>query len=640
MNDQFPHLFQPLKVKNIVFKNRIEASPMGNVPSHHFISSFPDYGGVMFYDKSIGGAGALHVVSHGLDSSNSYISNGHDPFEKYQRDITQEQLSVGKQAGAVTSLVLGINSVWNDQLMGPSALEVFGKKYQELPKELIAPMIEDLAKKAVKCKEFGFDELMLDIAHDSIVAQFMAPSYNHRTDEYGGSYENRFRFAHELIHRVREAVGNDFVIELRLSAVLHVPGSYEFEEMVRFIQTIENEIDIVNVASGMDDNRLGNVNAVAMCFLPHNKNVAYAEEIKKQCNVIVSVGGSIMSAKEGEEILANGSADMIMYGRALIADPFLPNKAKAGKSEDIVPCLRCNYCYHVATDHYQTVCSVNPRFYREKRVPLKLEKAEIQKKVAVIGAGPAGCMAALTAFKRGHEVDLYEKSDEVGGQLKCADYGGIHKQDLKRYKDYLKIQIEKSGVHFYPRTAAVPEILTDKGYDVVIVAIGAKPIDLPIAAIKEPVVSNFDYAMKHIDELGEHVVIIGGGTDGMELAVQLADLNKKIDVIEKSSQIAGSANMLYKYALDQELKNIHVNVHLNTCVKEINDKHVLVEKTDKSIDAIPYDNVVYAVGMKSKAEEAMTFSDTAEEVYYIGDCKKVAKVLEAVNEAYFIASNL
>lgn len=640
MNKKFPNLFKPLKVKNIVFKNRIEASPMGNVPSHHFISAFPDYGGVMFYDKSIGGAGALHVVSHGLDSSNSYVSNGHDPFEKYQRDITREQLSVGKQVGAVTSLALGINSVWNDELMGPSTLETYGRKYKEVPEELIKQMIEDLVQKAVKCKAFGFDELLLDIAHDSIVAQFMAPAYNKRTDGYGGSYENRFRFATELVHRVREAVGENYVIEVRLGAELHIPGSYKFEEMLRFIKSVENEIDIVNVTSGMDDNRLGNVNAVAMCFLPHKKNVIYADAIKKNCDVLVSVGGSIMTPEEGEEILANGSADLIMYGRALNADPFLPNKAKAGKSEDIVPCLRCNSCYHIATDHYQTVCSVNPRYYREKRVPLKVEPAEIKKKVAVIGAGPAGCMAAVTASKRGHMVDLYEASDEAGGQLKLAEYGGIHKQDLKRYKDYMNAQVKKSDLNFIPNTAATPELLLGKGYDAIVVAIGAKPIHLSIASINEPIIGNFDYAFKNIEKLGEHVVIIGGGTIGMEFAIQLSAMGKEVDVIEMTDHVAGSSNILYKYALEQELKKVTVNIHLNAAAKEIRNDKVVVEKIDKSIEEISYDNVVYAIGMRPKMDEAMAFSDVADEVYYVGDCKKVAKVLEAVNEAYFIAANM
>lgn len=640
MNKFFPNLFKPLRVKNIVFKNRIEASPMGVVPSHHFISAFPDYGGVMFHDKSIGGAAALHIVSHGLTSTNGYISNGHDPFEKYQRDIMREQLSVGQQSGAITSLVLGINSVINDVLMGPSDLDGFGKKYVGLPQEEISKMIDDLVSKAVQCKDFGFDELLLDIAHDSIVAQFMAPAYNKRTDQYGGSVENRFRFAKELITRVREALGDDFVIELRLSAVLHIPGSYEFEEMLQFIKSVEDKIDIVNVISGMDENLLGNVNAVAMCFLPHSKNVNYAEAIKKNCDVFVSVGGAVMTPEEGEEILASGAADLIMYGRSLIADPFLPNKAKCGKSDEITPCLRCNSCYHIATNHYQTVCSVNPRYNRENRVPLELKPAKTSKKVAVIGAGPSGCMAAATAAKRGHSVDLYEASSEVGGQLKLAEYGGMHKQDLKRYKDYMKTQIEKSDVTFIPNTIVTPASLSEKDYDVVIVAIGAESFILPLSPIDEPRVSNFDYAMKNIEKLGQNIVIIGGGTIGMEFAIQLSELGKNVDVIEKTDHIAGASNLLYKYALDHALSHTDVKIHLNTIVEKINNGFLTTKNKENHTKEIPYDNVVYAIGMKPKKEEALSFMETAEEVYYIGDCKKVAKVLEAVNDGYFIAANL
>lgn len=639
MNKYYPHLFSPIRIKNRVYKNRIEASPMGVVPTHHFISSLPDYGGVSFFDKSLGGVGAMHIVSHGATHSHSYVSNGSDPFQKYQLDITQEQMSVGKQHGAVTSICLGVETMRNGQLLGPSELQIDGKNLIETTIEMINEIIDHVVDKAITAKKFGFDAITLDIAHDSPVALFMAPRYNKRLDQYGGVVENRFRFARELVKKVRSAVGLDFIIELRLSAVLHLEASYEFEEMLEFIKEIENDIDIVNVCSGMDEVIEGNVHAVTMLFQPHLKNVQFAQKIKEKCAVYVSVGGAIMTPQEAEEIIATQKADFVMLGRSLLADPFWPKKAEEGRSEDIVPCLRCNYCYHIATKHFQTMCSVNPRLYREKRVPLTLTKTKNIKKVAIIGGGPAGCKAALIASQKGHIVDLYEKDARLGGQLNVAQWGGNHKVDLKRYRDYLETQILKSDIHLILNTEVSKEFLQSKNYDTIIVAVGAVPIIPQIEGVTNKNVFNCIEVFEKIDCLDQNIVIIGGGSIGVELGIHLAEMNKNVTILEKNAELASQSHLLYKAGLKEALKKQHnLNVFINTNVEKIMDDKVIFEVNHQK-HCLEYNQVILACGMKSR-ESAFDYYGIVDETYIVGDCKKVGKVLEATNEAYFIAAHL
>ena len=220
--------------------------------------------------------------------------------------------------------------------------------------------------------------------------------------------------------------------------------------MLYFIKSVEDYVDIVNVSCGMDCYYEANVHSVPSVFEPHMYNVEFAQRVKENCNVLVSVVGAIMAPEEMEEIIASGKADAVMIGRQLVADPFFPpKKILEGREEDIVPCLRCLYCYHIASEHSNVVCSVNPRFRRENRVPLKLEKTAHPKKVVVIGGGPGGMKAALTAEERSHQVILLEKSDRLGGQINVADFDE-YKLDLRRYRDYLLVQMGKSHIERTP----------------------------------------------------------------------------------------------------------------------------------------------------------------------------------------------
>lgn len=638
---RYPNLFSPKQVKNLMFRNRIVAAPMGVIPSHIYLSSI-NYGGISVYDKSLGGAAVINVSSHGSQGNDKYQAHGGDPFEKYQRDVTREQLCVAKQAGALCSFELGLTGMDEDGVLyGPSDVPFNGKTAREMPEEVMRKFAARYAAKVKKIMEFGFDMALMHFGHDSLAAQFLSPAFNKRADAFGGSIENRMKFPIMVIDAVREAVGRDYVLEMRISAVQYIKDSYPFEDVLAFVKAVEDKIDIVNVSCGMDVYHEGNVHAMTTIFEPHLKNMAYAERIKKECNVLVDVVGAVMTPDEAEEVLAAGKADFIMSGRQLVADPFWPQKALEGRPEDIVPCLRCTYCYHIATDHNLTVCSVNPRFRRELRVPLQVPKATKTKHVVVVGGGPAGMKAALVACERGHRVTLIEKNGCLGGQLLCADHGGTHKIDLKRYKDYLVTQVKKSAIRLFLRTEATPDFVRSLEPEALIVAVGASPITPRIKGIDSRHVLQATKAYEDLNQIGSRVVVVGGGVVGCEIGLELAESGRDVSIVEMTDTLSAQGNMLYRIGLRQHMERCeNLRSYLESTCVEVTDDSVTIRRKDGTEEYLKADTVILSAGMRANKEQAHALYNIVPETYMVGDCYKVAKVMEATNDAYFIAANL
>jgi len=327
-----------------------------------------------------------------------------------------------------------------------------------------------------------------------------------------------------------------------------------------------------------------------------------------------------------------------MIGRQLVADPFFPQKAQEGHEEDIVPCLRCLYCYHIASEHANVVCSVNPRFRRENRVPLKLEKAERAKKVVVIGGGPGGLKAALTTAERGHKVILLEKTGRLGGQINCSDYDD-YKQDLRRYRDYLLTQIKKSKVEVRLNTEATPELVKELEPEALIVAVGAELVTPPIPGVEHA--RQAVEAYPDLNKMKGKIVVIGGGTIGSEMGLELAERGNEVHIVEITDKLAEKGNMLYRIAIRQHMEKCEtLHTMTETKCKEIRKDGVVVEGKDGKEQFLEADYVLLATGLRSRKDLAHSFFGIVPETAMIGDCDRVAKVLEATNEAYFIAANL
>lgn len=641
INHKYKKLFSPLKVKNLVYRNRIVCTPMGTVPTHTTLSS-TDYGTVSAYDKALGGSAMMNMTYHGSQTDKVFELCGGDPFAKYEMDVIREELSVHKAGGALVSFGIAFPWHYDHQLYTPSGRPFAGRGAKQITSEIIDKQLDVIEDKCRKVKEFGFDSLIADLSCDTMITQFLAPGFNDRDDEWGGSFENRARAGVEFIKRARKAVGPDFVIELRMSAELFMPGSYTFEELCKFVGLVKNDIDIMNIMVGMDEYHEASVKMCPMIFEPHMGNVKYAKIMRELYpDLLINLCTGIMTPEEGEYIISNNIADLVTYGRSLNADPYWPIKAQTGHEDDIVPCIRCNQCYNAATKHFDTACSVNPRYRRENRVPLKLPRAEEAKKVVIVGGGPAGMKAAQTACEKGHHVTILEAGNQLGGQLNIADKGK-YKIDLHRYKNYLIRQIEKSNIEVKLDTVATRDMVKSLNPDVLILAIGSEPKVLFFEDDKSVQTYQMADWLKNGQTLGKNVVVVGGGSVGCEEALTIADEDpeKKVTIVEYGNILAPNGNDLYKAGLYQHLDAQTNLVQLtNAAFCGIKEGKVIIKINEetKEIDA---DTVLISVGFTPKTDAVLKFFGITPATYYVGDCKSVHTVMEATNDSYFIAASI
>lgn len=343
---------------------------------------------------------------------------------------------------------------------------------------------------------------------------------------------------------------------------------------------------------------------------------------------------------EAERIIADGKADCVAMGRALLADPELPNKARTGRTNEIVPCLRCVSCYHVATEYFTRGCAVNPVFGRGDRVKSDLANPGPGKHVVIVGGGPAGLKAALTAVERNHRVTLFEKSGELGGLINVAEHEP-RKIDLKNYKSYLIGRVLNSNVQIHLNTEATPAMIKEMDPDTVIVAVGSVPDVPPIAGVDSPNVVQALDAYGKISTLGKKVVIIGGGEIGCELGLVTSEAGINTTVIEMTDQLAARGNLLYQNGLKILMeKEKNLSWKLETTCDEITDKGVTMIDKNGNEAFIPADSVILATGMKPLRDLAESFYGLVYDVKIIGDCVHPRKMDDAIHEGFFAVTSI
>lgn len=631
MNIKYKNLFSPITVNKMVLKNRIIAAPIVSHISREKVTS-----GV---SMAIIGCGFINE-EHANVKPREYM------FSKYNLEETRKKLEFYRQGGAKVSLELmhagmyaGLNG--NDYVYGPcntirdDGVQVKGMNLDDMEK-----VAAKFAEAAVDAKEMGFDMIILHFAHGWLITQFLSPSWNKRKDEFGGSIENRIKFPMMIIKTVREAVGDDFPIDIRLNGHDWVYPSIQLDDAVYFAKQAEKYIDMIHITAGTDINREGNVHMATTSLEEHCVNINLSKKFKENLNIPITVVGGIETPAEAENIISNGYADCVALGRGLVADPLWAKKALDNRENDIVPCLRCLYCFHISTNHKCVGCAVNPRYNKEDDYPLVLEKAKYRKKVVIIGGGPAGMKAALTCAERGHEVILLEKSASLGGALKCADYDE-YKRDLKKYKDYLIYQVGKSSIEVRTGIDVTKEYVEDIKPDAIMIAVGAHPITPKIPGVNSQNVIQAVDAYPILNSIKDRVVIIGGGTIGCELGLELAKRRKNVTIIEMTGMLNSQANMLYKVALRQHMnKYENLRTILNTTCIEIRDNEVITSDYNKNQNKIECDQVILAVGMKPNRELANSFYGIVPDTYILGDCNKVARVKEATEDAYYFSLNV
>lgn len=623
INKRFEKLLSPIKIGNMILKNRIVSTPCYGVEI-----------------KAKGGAALVIEGSINVACEKSFWDiNTPYSFSKYELIKRKQQVNNAHFYGAKIGAELFHAGMWcrvpeDDFSYGPSDtyLKTEHRQVKGLDEKQMLVIANAYAKTARDAKECGYDEIFLHFAHGWLASSFLSPLWNKRKDEYGGSIENRARFPMMIIKAVREAVGPLFPIEMRINGADRLEGGISLEDVTKFCELASEYLDIIQISSGHDMIRDGNVHMASTNLLPRNYNVPLAKEIKKHVNnCLVYAVGAIQDMDEAERLLKNGDIDLIGLGRELIADPELPHKLMENRSEDIRPCLRCNYCYHIATNRKNQGCSVNPIVIRN--IPQNLVIPPKKEKVVIIGAGPAGLKAALTASEIGHSVTLIEKENEVGGLLRYISKEHF-KSEYLRYLNYLKIQLKKSNVNLLLNTNATKELIVNLNPDRLIVAIGGELVIPKIQGIENSMTCL--EAIEHPCKIGNKVIIIGGGVVGLELALGLAlEEKKQVAVIEATDKIASTANELYKVALNQKIKEASKNLTILKNTKCLStEKDGVVVLKDGLTEHIVADTIITAVGIKPKSDEAFSFYGITADTSMAGDCINTRIILEATFEGY------
>lgn len=533
---------------------------------------------------------------------------------------------------------------------------------REMSKEDIDDAIRCFAEAAHRAQRAGLDMVEIIGSAGYLISQFLSPKINKRTDEYGGDMENRMRFGLEVASAVREAVGPDYAVGIRLAGNDFVPGSHTNKESAVFAAAVQPYVDMINVTGGWHECSVPQL----PCDLPRGAFHYLARGIKNAVNVPVAASNRINNPKLAEWFIENGISDFVCMGRALIADPDLPAKAMAGNDEDIRPCTGCN---QVCFDHVMKLrpigCMVNPAAGREaKRV---ITPAETKRKVMVIGGGVGGCEAALTAAVRGHDVVLYERDNHLGGQVEWAA-GPTEKPEFPTLLNFYRTQLPKQGVTVKLGQEITVAQVADSDVDAVVVATGAKPLEIPIpGADMDHVVQVWDVLRGRVP-VGDRVVIVGGGSVGCETAVWLARTGcltpdeyyflstwkaetpetldellwngiKQVSVVEMQKRLGKDLGSR-RWIVMSKLKKLGVERHAMTKVTRITAEGVVCDGPEGEV-TLPADTVIMALGATPENGLLESLKEIqGKEIIAAGDCKKVAKIPEAIEAGFLAACNL
>ena len=638
--NNYPKLLSPKRVGNILFKNRIFTAPTGVHALQHGELSFQEPVLTHFGNRARGGAAM--VTCTGVQINPNIQSDGsHLHINPYTTEGLRSLYELAARVhhfGAVASMQLSDQYRYDQYYAVSPGLKKLGRDSVEMPKEMIAQKAKMFADAAEIVKKAGFDMCMLHFGHATDNAQFLSERFNKRTDEFGGSLENRARYLTMTLDAIRERCGKNFLIELRFSASEVDPEGITVEDSIQLVKLLEGKVDLLHCSCGMNTARYFTTTHPSG-FLPDTPNVQYAEAIKKSGTSIPVVAiGAIQNLEQAEEIIASGKADFVSIARGVIADPELGSKAYAGKPEDVRPCIKCFKCHDGACYYDHFVCSVNPTIGIEDKLDRYILPTGGGKKICVVGGGPAGMQAAVYLADRGHRVTLFESRDHLGGQLNFADYAEF-KRDLGRFKKYLITQVEKRDIDLRLNTKATPELLTAEKPDHVILALGAEPLVVPIPGVENTVKAPEVFGNE--DKLGQKLVIIGGGQVGAETGIHLARLGKDVTILEMQSKIAPDAWFTYKWAMDIELnerENLKAIVN-GRCSKIEEGKVIYIDPEDKE-QILQADSVVLCVGFKSNTQAAESLILPGVPFTMIGDCKAVGTVQQAVRSAFDVAMTL
>ncbi len=641
----FKKLFEPLTINGVLLPNRTVVPAMvscycaedGTATEQyiafHEARARGGWGMIITEDYAVDKRGKAYRYLAGLWSDDQIASHRELTRRVHQYDakILAQIYHCGRKTKSAITGSLPV---------APSAIP--NLKGVEMPVELtleeIAELVEKFGDAAVRAREAGFDGVEIHGAHGYLIGQFLSPSSNFRTDKYGGPFMNRLRFPLEIIANIRKKVGPDFLVGYRISADEKIMGGYTIEDTKTIAPIIEKAgVDFIDVSAGTGDGYW----IIPPASTPSAWLAAATGEIRKTVSVPVITVSRINDPLVAEQVLASGNADLVAMGRASLIDADMPNKAREGRLDDIRKCIGCNVgCTGGIYANVPITCVLNPELSREAEGDV--QPAATPRKVAVVGAGPAGLEAAWTAARAGHHVTVYEKSGRAGGQFRFAAAVPC-KGDIAAFINWQVTQLERLGVPIIYNTEVDADLLRRDPPDLVIVATGSVPLKPAIPGIdKKHVIHAVDLLGGKII-VGTHNVVVGGGQTGSGSALYLGLLSKnalerRVTVIEKGPDIATEDNLHNKLALIDNLASARVRVITNSEVVEIRDDCVVVKGETEEL--IPADTVVIAVGSVSDNALADSLKKAGFTVQVIGDAASVRQVRDATQEGYAAGKNI
>ena len=651
MKNDYPHIFSPLTVKNMTIKNRIVMMPMGTTYGEQ--NGEMSFLHINYYEqRAKGGTGLIIVENASIDSPQG--SNGttqlridHDNYlprlfkfcENIHRYGTKIAIQINHAGASAISSRINMQPV--------SASDVPSKEGGEIPRPLSREEILHIVKKygeaAKRAQTAGFDAVEIHAGHSYLISQFLSPITNKRTDEFGGSVENRTRFCRMVIDEVRKQVGPFFPIMLRLSADELMEGGNTLDDTLEYLDYLQEEVDIFDVSCGLNGSIQYQIDAN---YLPDGWRSYMAKAVKEKFNKPCISMGNIRDPKVAERILADGDADLIGMGRGLIADPAWVNKVATGHECDLRKCISCNVgCAGNRIGVNRPIrCTVNPSVLEGD----VYKKLHVNKNcnVVVIGGGTAGLEAACTAAEVGCNTFLLEKGSELGGLASLISKIPA-KNRLADFPHYLMHRAEQlENLYIFTNTEGTPENIRKFHPNIIVSSTGSAPLLPPIAGLKDRI-DNENYniysilgMINHINDFpkdleGKKVVVVGGGAVGLDVVEFFADRNADISIVEMMDQIGRDLDPVSKNDTKAMMKKHNVHQLTKTALLEVKDSSFLV-KGDGEPYELPFEYGFVCLGMRAQGQLyqslAEEFSSEDVEIMNIGDSQRARRIIDGTQE--------
>lgn len=656
--NKYENLGKPLRIGKLTIKNRFCMAPIGGGQHHLPGGGLKNETIQYLVERAKGGFGLIFTGAMAADGTvdpytgiGPTILQNPDTFKLTASELNERAGAYGTKIFAQITMGLGRNY---PNLPAPSSVHVFrhpGEVSPELTKDQIKSKIDSVIKAAEIAKDSGFSGIEVHSIHwGYLLDQFALSMMNHRTDEYGGSLENRLRAAKEILEGIKQVCGSDYPVSMRLGLKSFVKGFEKatltgeeeagrtLEEGIEIAKLLESYgYDCLSVDTGIYDSFYY---ACPPMYMPKGYLVEMAEKAKAAVNIPILAGGRMNDADIAEEAIREGKIDAVVLGRAALADPAYPNKVLSGHTEQIRPCIACNQgCITRLQQGKQPTCAVNPAAMREMRFAVHpcMEK----KNVVIVGGGVAGMEAARVAAIRGHKVSLYEKNAELGGNLLP---GGSHsfKKEVRELNAWYKNELQHLPVEIHLNTEVTADQLRKMGADVILLATGSVPVMPKVPGIDDGKVIGCMDAFANPDKIGKKVVIIGGGLVGCEMALDYAENGKEVTVAEALPEIlsAGIPSPIPNGQMIPDLfEHYHVNVLENHKLSAVKDGKAVLE-SDGQEKVLEADSIVIAVGFRPAPSMAQELAGCGAVVYEIGDGQEVSTILHAVWDGYEVGNNI